>query len=106
MKIKEIIIDNERVFLKKGFFGWRVVHPIKKNLEEPFNWKKNVNWLNLLTGGWGNLVTLIIIVGMIVLLIISYKGDISSCNDLLKCGATCPINNFPLTQPPLLIPNA
>ena len=44
--------EQDKVYLRKGYFGYRVVHPIKND-------NGSINWVNLLVGGWGNLVTLI-----------------------------------------------
>ena len=49
------IPENDRVYLKKDFLGYRIIHPIKN---EDGSW----NWLNLLVGGESNLVFLILLV--------------------------------------------
>ena len=41
--IKEIEIEGEKIFLKKSFLGYGVVHPIKID--------GKINWKNLLAGG-------------------------------------------------------
>lgn len=45
--------QEEKVYLKKDFLGWRVVHP-SKNIDG------STNWFNMLVGGKRNLVILII----------------------------------------------
>jgi hypothetical protein len=74
MKIEEVIINEEKVYLKKDRLGWHEVHSIKKDLTQPIrigrkiNWK-NINWKNLLTGGsW---IKFGIVVGFVILLILS-----------------------------------
>lgn len=50
---------EDKVYMKKDMFGWRVVHPIK-------NEDGSLNWFNIFTGGsWGNLILIIFIVGVI-----------------------------------------
>ena len=45
---------GEEVYLKKDWFGWRVVHPIK-------NKDGSFNWFNILCGSKSNLVFLVIL---------------------------------------------
>jgi len=61
----EDVPENEEVYLKKDLLGWRVVHPIKKDLDKPLS-LQNVSWFNFLTGGWNNLLILFIMVITIV----------------------------------------
>jgi len=42
-KTRQVIVDNEEVYMRKSMDGWRVVHPIKIN--------GKINWKNLLAGG-------------------------------------------------------
>jgi len=53
---KKIQIGGETINLAKtdNIWGWRIVHPIK-------NEDRTINWMNLLFGGKGNLVTLLLI---------------------------------------------
>ena len=63
---------EEKVYMKKDFFGWRVVHPIK-------NEDGSLNWFNMLTGGsWGNLALLICVVGIVCFGIWSHYHDIEA----------------------------
>jgi len=85
MEIKKIEIDNEIVYLKKNSaFGYRIVHPIQKDISIPIydkekkkiNWS-NVNWFNLLTGGsWWNLLIIAIIVLIITGFLYEYTSNI------------------------------
>ena len=45
---------GEKVYLKKDFLGWRVVHPIKDE-------SGKINWFNLIFGSKSNLLFLIIV---------------------------------------------
>jgi len=73
--MERIKLNNEEVVLKKDFSGWRVIYPIK-------NPDGSINWKNLLIGGsWFNLIKVILIVGIIVFIIYSYKHDIQATKD-------------------------
>ena len=51
---------GEKIYLKKDFLGYRIVHPIK----DPETDK--IIWVNLLVGGWRNLITLIIVLTFLI----------------------------------------
>ena len=57
MKIIEAseLPDGEKVYLKKDWLGWRVVHPIK-------NEDGSINWFNAIFSSKSNLVFLIVLV--------------------------------------------
>ena len=69
--------ENERVYLKKGLFGYRVVHPIK-------NKDGTTNWINLLIGGWGNLFKLLFILFIIFCFIYGVQEMLGSCRDMAR----------------------
>jgi len=76
--MERLKINNEEVVLKKDFSGWRVVYPIK-------NPDGSINWKNLLIGGsWFNLIKVILVVGLILFIIYSYKYDIQATKDSCK----------------------
>lgn len=86
---KDIVSSNElkeKIWLRKGLTGWKVVHPIKN---EDGSW----NWKNLLAGGsWWNLLFVIIIVGVVCLAIVEYVFNINILiNELQQCEAFCGI---------------
>jgi len=86
MENKKIEVDGDEVYLKKDRFGWRVVHPVK-NIDGSLNMK------NFLIGGsYWNLLKVGIFVGIILFIIFAYLHDVSSCRELLECGARCPSN--------------
>ena len=51
---------NEKVFLKKDYFGYRVVQPYK-------NEDGTINWFNLLTGGKKNIILTILLIAIFLL---------------------------------------
>ena len=83
--IKEIIVDDKKIYLKKGFFGkYRIVYPYK-------NPDGSFNWFNFITGGsYENLIYALIVSAIILGLIFSYVHDLNFCKELIECGAQCP----------------
>lgn len=76
--IKKIEIENEKVFLKKSFDGWRVVHPYK-------NEDGSFNWFNFFTGGsYLKLIIIIVIVIIIVGVCYEYQTNLKYCNDFIN----------------------
>lgn len=67
---------DEKVYLKKGFKGWTVVHPIR-------NEDGTLNLKNLLIGGsWWNLIIVLVIVAVMLGVLYEYSSTI---NNLLEC---------------------
>ena len=78
--IKEIEIEGEKVYLNKKKLGWNVVYPLKKDINQPFSFKNNCNWKNLLIGGsWWNVIKITIIVGIILGVIYNYRINTETC---------------------------
>lgn len=82
MKIIEAseIPENEKVYLKKDLFGWRVVHPIK-------NEDGSFNWFNFVVGSWGNLLLLLFILLLIGIFFLAYHEiaiQAADCIEKLK----------------------
>ena len=75
-KIKEVDIENEKVYLIKDILGWRVVNPIKTNGK--FNWK------NFILGN--RKVIIFTIIWLLIMGFIFYGVNemISSCKDMTK----------------------
>lgn len=65
-KIKEVEIDGERIYLRKDFLGWRVIHPDKKIL-----------------GGKRNLLLLLLILAITITFFIAYYELSSQFNDMI-----------------------
>ena len=84
--------NNETIHLKKTYFGYRIVHPIK-------NQDGTTNWINLLIGGWGNFWTLMFIMLVLLSFLYGVKQMMASCNNMAEhpeqyfdCSFTYPIN--------------
>lgn len=87
--------SNEKVFLKKDFLGWRIVHPIRN---EDGSW----NWFNLLFGSKSNLVFLIILLlvgvglyfGITDLLEVYKEVATNPCDYCVDCFTKQSLTNF------------
>jgi len=74
--IKRVEINNEIVYLKKGFLGWHVVYPCKIN--------NKINWKNLISGGsWWNLLILFFIILIILGCVYEYSVVLKSLNECM-----------------------
>lgn len=74
----EELPEGEKIYLKKGFKGWQVVHPIK-------NEDKSINWKNLLTGGsWWNVIITLIIVLIILGVLYEYSTTVNMFLDCFR----------------------
>jgi hypothetical protein len=91
--VKTLIRD--KIYLKKGMFGWKVVYPIQ-------NEDLSINWKNLISGGhWINLI----IIGLIVLIILGCIYEYSEAVDLANKYLNQIFVNKTLTDyPPRLLP--
>ncbi len=69
--------EGEKIYLAKGFFGWRIVKPIR-------NEDNSINWLNLLVGGWANLILLIFIA---ILIVTFFLANHEATSQLTNCLA-------------------
>jgi len=87
--------ENEKVFLKKDFMGWRVVEPWK-------NEDGSINWFNLLVGGKKNLFILLFIMIITFLFYVGINEMISNykiiAEEPCKYCLSCFDNNNPLTK--------
>jgi len=83
-KIRRIIVDEDIINLKKDFLGYRIVHPIRND-------DGTFNTFNFITGGWRNLITLIIILTIIGVALYGFMQVTDSCRDL----AENPCDYFP-----------
>ena len=79
--IKEFIIEGDKVYLKKDFTGWRIVHP-------PKNPDGSLNWFNILVGGWGNLIFVLFILGLTFTFFYVYNHDTAEMQKVVgnPCG--------------------
>lgn len=105
-KIKEVIIDNDKVYMKKDFSGWRVIYPIK-NTDGSWNMK------NLILGGsWWNFLKIFIIFLLLMGATYIYHLDTQTCtNTLNHINEICAALKVNATNPylvgikPLIIEN-
>jgi len=75
---------EDKVYLKKDYFGWRVVQPIKND-------DGSYNWLNLLVGGARNGLFLLGILLILGFLMWSHYHDIQAIQDNYGKIATNPL---------------
>ncbi len=78
MKKHEIIeINNERIYLRKGFLGWYTIYPNKID-------GKKV-WKHIIAGGsWWNLLGVTLLVLLILGCIYEYSNVVSVANECLN----------------------
>lgn len=67
--IKKVVINEDSFFVIKGIFGYRVVHPIKRE-------DGSINWFNLFTGGWGNLIFVLVVVSFLLWVLVDTHNQI------------------------------
>ena len=76
--IKEIEIDGETISVKKGKFGWSVIHPIKDK-------DGKIIWKNLIAGGnWFNLIKIGLVIVVIIGKLYEYSSNLKFCTKLIK----------------------
>ena len=79
---------RDGLYVKKNFDGYRVVYPIKKDIDatpKPFSsaWCKNINWFNLVTGGnWWKVIKVSFLIFIILFSVWAYKRDTEFCQNL------------------------
>ena len=76
-KLTRVQNIEEPVYLKKDWFGYRVVHPVK-------NPNGSFNWINIIGGGKSNFIILIIVLVIILSFFYGVKQMMRSCNDLAE----------------------
>lgn len=74
---------KEGLFVKKEWYGYRVVYPIKKDLTKPAT-KENINWKHVFIGDWGNFINISIFVVLLLFLAWAYNHDTQECRDLIE----------------------
>lgn len=71
----EDIPENEKIYLSKDRFGWRVVHPVK-------NEDGTYNVFNLIFGSWSNILLLLFILFLLAMFYFAYHevaSQLSAC---------------------------
>lgn len=84
MENKEVLIDGEKVYLRKDLLGWRIVHP----------WKVDgkISWVNMISGGnWYKTAITAFMVFIIIMAMLEFR-------DLYVAANNC-INSVPLLMP-------
>ncbi len=85
-KIEEVP-NEEQIYLTKGILGWKLVYPLK-------NEDGSYNWINVIFGGWENLIILCIILFALMLFYLSYQEVASQLTDCLKVVSQFKITNL------------
>lgn len=78
-KIEKIKDD---LYIKKGWDGYRVVYPIKKDINLPWS-LENTNWTNFF-GQWHFWLKSIVILAIIYFVLQSYIHDTQECRDFIQ----------------------
>ena len=73
--MEKVNIGGKVVNLKKGRFGYRVVHPIKDE-------NGKIIPINFLVGGWANFFKIIFIIIILLLFFYGVKQMMISCNNM------------------------
>lgn len=72
--IEEIPVE-EKIYLSKDRFGWRVVHPIR-------NEDGSLNWFSFVFGSWNNILMLLFILFLLGIFFFAYHevaSQLTSC---------------------------
>lgn len=81
-KIK--LTSGEEIFIKKGWDGYRVCYPNKKDLTKPFS-KENAHWKNIIYGGhWSYIFKLIIFLILLYFFVQMYLQDTEICREFVE----------------------
>jgi len=75
-KIESVNLNNEKIYLRKNFLGWKVVYPVK--IDNKFN-KRNL-WL----GSRGTIIFTIIFILLMAFILYGVNQMVSSCRDMAK----------------------
>lgn len=97
-KIIEVNVDGEKVYLKKGkHTNYRVIYPIKKELDKPFS-KENFNWKNFIYGGLENTLVLLFILFLTLTFFYIYNHDTKEMQKVVENPCEyCLTNDMKLT---------
>jgi len=76
-EFKEVVIEGEKVYLKKDFTGWRIIHP-------PKNPDGSLNWFNIIVGGWGNMIFILFVLGLTFGFFYIYAHDTAEMQKVLE----------------------
>lgn len=81
---------REDLYVKKGWDGYRVVHPIKKDLNLPMT-RDNINWKNFLFGGhWSYALKAVLFLIALYFFVQMYLHDTKVCREFVEnIGLVC-----------------
>ena len=84
-KMTEIEKIKDDLYIQRSkLSGWKIVYPIKKDLDKPYT-LDNIHWKNLLTGGgWFKLLVTIFIFAIIIFSVWAYLNDTKICRELIS----------------------
>jgi len=74
-KVKRIEVGGKSVALKKGMFGYRVVHPVRDE-------NGKIVPINLLVGGWGNFFKLLFILLVMGFILFGVNEVLRDCRHM------------------------
>lgn len=80
----EQLPENEKVYLKKDFLGWRIVHPIR-------NEDGTINKINLIFGGKRNLAILLGLIIIVLLFTWLHYRDVGALQQQYSAMSSDPI---------------
>jgi hypothetical protein len=73
----EQLPNKEQIYLRKGIFSYRVVHPIKDE-------NGKYIWMNLIFGGWANFIQLILLMALVLGFFWVYDHDIAAYQEVYE----------------------
>lgn len=81
-KLKTIEVDNEKVYLKKDWLGWRVVEPVILVDEEGKFIKGSWSWKNFLNKK--GFISLAYLIFLLFVVYLAFKEQITNYNQVLS----------------------
>jgi hypothetical protein len=102
--MKDIEKIKENLYIQKTPFGYKIVNPIRKDIDKPLT-KDNIHWKRLLIGDWSRFISTLVFILLILLVSWSYSHDTAECRDVIEnLGEYCEeYNPTPYPQDPYQI---
>lgn len=69
--------DGSKIEVKKGKFGYRIVHPVKTEDGKTL-------WINFLFGGWANFFKIIFYLLLIVIIYFGFSDVLNQCEVIMN----------------------
>lgn len=74
---------RENLYVKKTGNTYRIIYPLK-------NEDGSINWKNLILGGsWGNFISVVFFVSLLIFALWAYAYDTKACRELLENPPSC-----------------